>query len=81
MSFYTRRVGNDRKQLSYTANSNFILKYVQNINDLSIPPANHLEKLDGNLKGLHSIRINKQWRISFKWKNDNAFEVQIIDYH
>ncbi|PRX49655.1 proteic killer suppression protein [Salegentibacter salegens] len=51
------------------------------INDLRIPPANHLEKLSGNFEGMFSIRINKQWRIMFKWENDNAFEVQIIDYH
>ena len=53
----------------------------QNVNDLRIPPANHLEKLAGNLTGFHSIRINNQWRIVFKWENDNAFEVEIVDYH
>ena len=58
-----------------------ILNNAQNINDLRIPPANHLEKLSGNFGGFFSIRINNQWRIMFKWENDNAFEVQIIDYH
>ncbi len=53
----------------------------QNVVDLRIPPANHLEKLSGNLSGFYSIRINHQWRIIFKWENDNAFEVQIIDYY
>jgi len=53
----------------------------QNINDLRIPPANNLEKLSGNLSDYYSIRINKQWRIIFKWENDNAFEVEIVDYH
>ncbi len=53
----------------------------QNINDLRIPPANRLEKLSGNLDGFHSVRINKQWRIIFKWDNNDAFEVSIIDYH
>ena len=53
----------------------------QNINDLRIPPANRLEKLNGNYSGFHSIRINDQWRIIFKWENDNAFEVEIVDYH
>ena len=53
----------------------------QNINDLRIPPANHLEKLSGNLIGFHSIRINKQWRIIFKWENDNAIAIEIVDYH
>jgi proteic killer suppression protein len=48
---------------------------------LEFPPANHLEKLSGNLSGFHSIRINKQWRIIFKWENDNASEVEIVDYH
>lgn len=58
-----------------------MMNNAQNISDLRIPPANHLEKLSGNLEGFHSIRINKQWRIIFKWENDNAFEVQIVDYH
>ncbi len=51
------------------------------INDLRVPPANRLEKLSGNLSEFHSIRINKQWRIIFKWNNGNAHEVEIIDYH
>jgi len=49
--------------------------------DLKIPPANKLEKLKGELKSLHSIRINNQWRIIFRWENGNAFDVEIIDYH
>ena len=49
--------------------------------DLRIPPSNRLEKLGGNLKEYYSIRINKQWRIIFKWNNGNASEVEIIDYH
>ena len=51
------------------------------INDLRIPPSNRLEKLKGNLKDFYSIRINNQWRIIFKWENNNAFEVEILDYH
>ncbi len=51
------------------------------INDLRIPPANKLEKLKGNLKKYCSIRINIQWRIIFIWKNGNASEVEICDYH
>lgn len=58
-----------------------MINNAQNINDLRIPPANHLEKLSGNLSGFYSIRINNQWRIIFNWKNDNASEVQIVDYH
>ncbi|QNN40826.1 type II toxin-antitoxin system RelE/ParE family toxin [Pedobacter roseus] len=53
----------------------------QNIQDLTIPPSNKLEKKKGNLKDYYSIRINDQWRIIFKWENGNASEVEIIDYH
>ena len=49
--------------------------------DLKIPPSNRLEKLTGNRKDYHSIRINDQWRIIFKWQNGHSFEVEIIDYH
>jgi proteic killer suppression protein len=52
-----------------------------NINDLRAPPANHLEKLSGNREGQYSIRINDQWRICFEWKNSDAFNVEITDYH
>jgi proteic killer suppression protein len=52
-----------------------------NIGDLRIQPANPLEKLSGGLKNFYSIRINDQWRITFQWRNGNAFEVEIIDYH
>ena len=58
-----------------------MINNAQNINDLRIPPANHLKKLSGNLEGFYSIRINRQWRIIFTWENDNAFDVQIVDYH
>jgi|UniRef100_Q3AQI1 proteic killer suppression protein len=49
--------------------------------DLRIPPANRLEKLSGDLKDFYSIRINKQWRIIFRWHNGEASMVEIIDYH
>ena len=52
-----------------------------NINDLRVTPANHLEKLSGNREGQYSIRINDQWRICFEWKNGDAFNVEITDYH
>jgi proteic killer suppression protein len=58
-----------------------MLNNSQNLADLRIPPANRLEKLYGNLKNYYSIRINKQWRIIFKWNNGNASDVKIIDYH
>ena len=46
-----------------------------------IPPANRIEKLKGDLKGLHSIRISEKWRIVFRWQTSDAYNVQIIDYH
>jgi toxin HigB-1 len=49
--------------------------------DLRIPPSNRLEKLKGEQKDFHSIRINDQWRIIFKWVNGHSFEVDIVDYH
>ncbi len=49
--------------------------------DLRVPPNNRLEALKGNLKGYYSIRINRQWRVIFKWSNNMASEVEIIDYH
>jgi proteic killer suppression protein len=58
-----------------------MLNNSQNISDLRIPPSNRLEKLSGKMKGFYSIRINDQWRIIFKWKNNHASEVQITDYH
>lgn len=58
-----------------------MLNNAQNINDLRIPPANRLEKLSGNWSDFHSIRINQQWRIVFKWNENTADEVQILDYH
>lgn len=51
------------------------------LNDLRVPPANRLEKLSGNWRAFHSIRINDQWRVIFKWSTGNASEVKIIDYH
>ena len=58
-----------------------MLNNAQTINDMRIPPSNRLEKLKGDLKGIYSIRINKQWRITFKWVAQNAEQVKIEDYH
>jgi len=51
------------------------------LDDLRIPPSNHLEALKGDRKGQFSIRINKQWRICFSWQDGYAFDVEITDYH
>ena len=51
------------------------------LKDLSISTSNQLEALKGDRKGEHSIRINKQWRICFKWRGGHALDVEIVDYH
>jgi len=51
------------------------------LEDLRLPPSNHLEALKGDRKGQHSIRINEQWRICFVWRSGHAEHVEIVDYH
>ncbi len=51
------------------------------LQDLRVPPGNRLESLKGDRKGWYSIRINDQWRICFRWKNGDAIDVEIVDYH
>jgi len=51
------------------------------LEDLRAPPGNRLELLKGNRKGQYSIRINAQWRICFVWRNCDAFNVEVVDYH
>lgn len=57
------------------------LQSAEALDDLRVPPANRLEALKGNRGGQHSIRVNDQWRICFFWKDGNAHEVEIVDYH
>ncbi|HRO24270.1 MAG TPA: type II toxin-antitoxin system RelE/ParE family toxin [Promineifilum sp.] len=58
-----------------------MLNRAQSLQDLRVPPANRLEKLSGNRSGQYSIRINDQWRICFAWRDEDAYEVEIVDYH
>ncbi len=58
-----------------------MLNAAHELRDVAVPPGNHLEALHGKLAGHHSIRINDQFRIVFRWKEDNAHEVRITDYH
>ena len=58
-----------------------ILDSAHELNDLRIPPGNRLEALKGNRKDQHSLRINDQWRICFKWREADAYDVEITDYH
>ena len=58
-----------------------VLNAAQMLDDLRSPPGNRLERLKGKLKGFYSIRINSQWRIVFRWLENGAHDVQIVDYH
>ena len=58
-----------------------MLNNAQNLQDLRIPPNNRLETLKGDRKGQYSIRINRQWRICFHWRDGDATDVEIVDYH
>jgi proteic killer suppression protein len=58
-----------------------ILDAAERLEDLRISPSNRLEKLSGDRKDQHSIRINDQWRICFEWREGDAYEVEIADYH
>lgn len=76
---YSKKLPNEiqivaKRKLRMINNSNSLI-------DLRVPPSNRLEKLKGNFQNFYSIRINNQWRIIFIWKENNAFDVKIIDYH
>ena len=58
-----------------------MLNRAVSLNDLRVPPANRLEKLLGDREGQYSIRINQQWRVCFEWREGDAYEVEIVDYH
>ena len=58
-----------------------MLNRAADLNDLRVPPGNRLECLKGDRIGQYSIRINEKWRICFVWNNDDAHEVEIVDYH
>lgn len=58
-----------------------ILNAARSLNDLRSPPGNRLEALKDDYAGYHSIRINQQWRIVFRWQGSNALDVRIADYH
>ena len=57
------------------------MNQARTLNDLAVPPGNRLESLWGDLAGFHSIRINDQWRVCFVWRDGDAWDVEIVDYH
>jgi proteic killer suppression protein len=58
-----------------------ILNAAVTLDNLKVPPGNHLDALRGSRAGQHSIRVNDQYRVCFLWRDGNAFEVEIVDYH
>jgi len=58
-----------------------MLDAAESLDDLRVPPGNRLERLRGDRQGQHSIRINDQWRICFRWRGGDAHDVEIVDYH
>lgn len=58
-----------------------ILNAAVALDNLRVPPGNHLEALRGDRAGQHSIRINEQYRVCFEWRDGNTFDVEIVDYH
>ena len=67
--------------ISRALNKLDLLNAAHDVLDLRSPPGNRLEVLGGDLMGFHSIRVNDQWRIIFRWKDGNAYEVSVTDYH
>lgn len=69
-------------QIHRTARRKLLLLHqARNLQDLHVPYGNHLEALKGDRKGQHSIRVNDQWRICFRWQGEDALAVEIVDYH
>lgn len=58
-----------------------VLDAAETLDDLRVPPGNRLERLRGDRAQQHSIRINDQWRICFRWRSGDAYDVEIVDYH
>lgn len=78
MGEFVRRFGGIEKQALRKLD---MLHHASSLSDLRILPANRLEALGGNRRGEHSIRINDQWRICFKWTKEGPAHVEIVDYH
>lgn len=76
---YSRRFPHDIQRLAMT--KLWMLDAAPDLNSLRVPPGNRLEILKGDRNGQLSIRINDQWRICFKWTDNNAHDVEIVDYH
>ncbi len=71
----------DQELLRSALHKLLILDAAEQLDDLNVPPGNRLEKLRGDRAGQHSIRINQQWRICFRWTAAGPEDVSIVDYH
>jgi proteic killer suppression protein len=76
---FSRRFPQDLNRIAWRKLA--ILDAAEQLSDLRVPPGNRLEKLSGDREGQHSIRINDQWRICFCWRDGNAYDVEVTDYH
>ncbi|MFC7048421.1 type II toxin-antitoxin system RelE/ParE family toxin [Emcibacter nanhaiensis] len=76
---FTKKLPQDLHRLAYR--KLLLIHATADVSELRIPPGNRLEQLKGDRAGQYSIRINDQWRICFVWRDGNAFEVEICDYH
>ena len=74
-----RRFAPDVQRAAYR--KPLILDAATSLDELRLPPGNRLEKLSGDRRGQHSIRVNAQWRVCFRWEGGDAFDVEIADYH
>lgn len=77
--YYSKKFPNDIQRVALRKLR--MLNRAQALQDLRVPPGNRLEELKGDRKGQCSIRINDQWRICFEWHEDDAFKIEIVDYH
>jgi proteic killer suppression protein len=76
---YVRGISDDLSRIALR--KSLILDAAESLDDLRLPPGNRLEKLKGNRSGEYSIRVNKQWRICFRWRKGDAFDVELTEYH
>jgi proteic killer suppression protein len=79
LSGWSRRLPADLQRRAFKKLA--ILNAAVTLDNLKVPPGNQLEALRGSRAGQHSIRVNDQYRACFVWRNGNAFEVEIVDYH
>ena len=79
--FFSSAASRRRSNVRVASVDAFNYDAAKELNDLLAPPSNHLEALSGERQGQYSIRINDQWRICFEWLGQDAYSVEIVDYH